>query len=92
MVSRLTPVVLCKPWQTMPSESPIKMVSTPAASATAAKGGVISREHGDFFTPCAHVGQARQADGFARGGGGGFARTVNGGLLIHGSNLFLAKN
>ena len=37
MVSRLTPVVLGKPWHTMPSESPTKMHSTPAASATAAK-------------------------------------------------------
>ena len=37
MVSSDTPTVLGRPWQTMPSESPTKMHSTPAASATAAK-------------------------------------------------------
>ena len=31
------PTVLGRPWHTMPSESPTKMHSTPAASATAAK-------------------------------------------------------
>jgi hypothetical protein len=37
MVSKLTPTVLLNPWQTIPSESPTRIVSTPAASATAAK-------------------------------------------------------
>jgi hypothetical protein len=37
MVSSVTPTVLCRPWQTMPSESPTRMHSTPAASAMAAK-------------------------------------------------------
>ena len=36
MVSSVTPTVLDKPWQTMPNESPTKIHSTPAASATAA--------------------------------------------------------
>ena len=33
----VTPTVLARPWHTMPSESPTKIVSTPAVSATAAK-------------------------------------------------------
>ncbi|MDT4858748.1 hypothetical protein FQZ97_932290 [compost metagenome] len=37
MVSSVTPAVLARPWHTMPSESPTRMHSTPAASATAAK-------------------------------------------------------
>jgi hypothetical protein len=37
MLSSDTPVVLDSPWQTMPSESPTKRHSTPAASAIAAK-------------------------------------------------------
>ena len=36
IVSSVTPTVLDKPWHTMPKESPTRMHSTPAASATAA--------------------------------------------------------
>ena len=40
----------------------------PSGVSHGGKGGVIRRQHGDFFAAFAHFLQARQADGAARGG------------------------